>query len=174
MIIDILRGTPVWVWLILSAIIYLGWTQTRSRTVNRARLAILPFVFIALSLSGVFRSATGSAWAAAAWALGFTAIIAFVSTHLAVRGATWSPQTQRLNVPGSWWPMALIVGLFTTKYAVAVALALHPELATALPLLIICNLLYGAAAAVFWSRSRSLLRLIPREGTMSAPPSVLG
>jgi hypothetical protein len=106
--------------------------------------------------------------AAAAWVTGFGAIIAFASARLAVRGASWSPQSARLQIPGSWWPLALIIGLFAIKYIVAVAIALHPALTADLWLSVRSNMFYGAAAAVFWSRSRSLLRLIPPERTQIA------
>ena len=163
MIIDILQHTPVWVWILLAAVVGLGLLQTRDRAMSRARVTILPIVFILLSLSGVFRGAGSSLVAPLAWAAGFGAVLAFGRNALAVRGASWSPQSARLQVPGSWLPVALIVSLFMLKYGMAVAQALEPRLLQQTTLQVACNALYGAFSAIFWSRSRSLLRLIPRE-----------
>ena len=53
MIIEILKRTPPWVWLLLSFLLVYGFTQARSRMVSYRRAMILPVVMLGLSLSGV-------------------------------------------------------------------------------------------------------------------------
>jgi hypothetical protein len=169
MAIDILRHTPVWVWLVFVALVALGLAQTRDRQITLARVTTLPLLFIFLSLSGVLRN--GNPWIAlAAWAAGCGAVIGFARRAVAVRGATWSATTRRLHVPGSWVPLPLIVGLFSAKYAVAVTQALNPTLLTRIGPLVTCNLVFGAFAGMFWCRSDSLRR-IARQENASPPPA---
>jgi len=42
MIVQIFKGTPLWVWLLFAGLIALGASQLRDRQISRARLLILP------------------------------------------------------------------------------------------------------------------------------------
>ena len=78
----ILSRTPSWVWLLLAALVALGWTQTRTRQMTLMRATALPAVMMGLSLFGVvstfgahalplgawLTALVGSALAAKAWA----------------------------------------------------------------------------------------------------------
>jgi hypothetical protein len=160
MIIDILEHTPVWVWLVLAALVALGLIQTRGRTVSRARAYTLPFVFIALSLSGVVRGAGSFPIALAAWTAGAAAAWLLLRRAVAVRRASWLPAIASFHVPGSWLPLTLIVGLFLLKYAAAVAQALHPGLGIDTGFQGATNGIYGVFAGLFWARSWSLRALV--------------
>ena len=54
MLIEILQRTPPWVFVLFFALLALGYFQSRSRTVSRRRVSILPVAMIVLSLYGVF------------------------------------------------------------------------------------------------------------------------
>ena len=60
MIGQILINTPLWVWGLLAGLLVLGLSQTRSRSVGMARIALLPLGLGAFSLYGTF-SAFGAA-----------------------------------------------------------------------------------------------------------------
>lgn len=159
MIRSILEHTPLWVWALLCALVALGVVQTRTREVSKTRVTILPMAMIALSLSGVLSAFSPWLPALAAWAAGFCGVLVFGTPVLAIRGASWSAQTRRLRVPGSFLPVSLILGLFVTKYVAAVALALHPQLAAEGAVAIPLGLVYGVFAGLFWARARSLRAL---------------
>jgi hypothetical protein len=159
MILSILEHTPVWVWLIFCAVIALGLAQTRTRDVGRARAILLPVVMVALSLSGALSSFTQVALALAAWVTGFSLSLSFAGQAMAVRSASWSPESRRFQVPGSWLPVTMILGIFVTKYVAGVCLAINPSLAANTSLTALLSLTYGTFAGLFWGRARSLLRL---------------
>jgi hypothetical protein len=159
MILDILEHTPSWVWMVFALLVASGLRQARAREVTRARVTILPLVFIALSLSGVLRLPASLPLVLGAWALGFATVLIFARNLVAVRGASWSPRTDRFQVPGSWLPLFLMVGLFLIKYGVAVALAMHPVLTTDAPFTVGCSLVFGLFGGVFWTRAQSLRTL---------------
>jgi hypothetical protein len=171
MIVRILEHTPVWVWLILAALVALGLLQTRARTISRARAYTLPLIFIALSLSGIVRGAGSFPIALGAWAGGAMAAWLLLRQAVAVRHASWLPATASFHVPGSWLPLTLIVGLFLLKYAVGVAQALHPQLGTDTGFQGMTNGIYGVFAGLFWARSWSLRALVraAAPGGVTAP-----
>jgi hypothetical protein len=160
MILDKLAHTPSWVWIVFAVLVGLGLKQTRAREITPARVTILPLIFIALSVSGVVRTAASLPLALSAWATGFGAVMLFARNAVAVRGASWSVRSDRLQVPGSWLPLTLILGLFLIRYGVGVSLSLHPALAGDARVTLGCSLVFGAFAGVFWARSRSLRRLV--------------
>src|SRR5204863_1364809 len=93
------------------------------------RATIVPVALIVFSLSGVATTFRGQGIAIVAWALSVAVAAWLAAAAGAWRGIAWLPQQQRLLVPGSWWPMALILSLFITKFAVGITLAMQPSLA---------------------------------------------
>ena len=156
MFIAIVQHTPVWVWGLLAGLVALGLSQTRDREVSLPRVTILPLVMIALSLSGVFSAFGHVPVAFGGWAAGIGAALAFGRQFIAVRGATWSAQTATLHVPGSWLPLALIVGLFALKYFAGVSLSMHPQAAIDPAFAGPMCLAYGGFSGMFLARALSL------------------
>jgi hypothetical protein len=166
MIPSILQHTPVWVWVLFCALITLGIAQTRTRQVSTARATILPILMISLSLSGVLSAFFQVPLACGAWIVGLFGSLQLAGESMAVRGASWSPQTRHFHIPGSFAPVTLILGLFVTKYVAGVVLALNPSLAANIWVVIPLSLVYGAFAGLFWARARSLRSLIRRDGAV--------
>ena len=70
MFMTILQHTPAWVFLIFGALVVLGVQQAFARSVPLRRVVVLPFLFVALSLSGVVSTFGAVAPALLAWAAG--------------------------------------------------------------------------------------------------------
>jgi hypothetical protein len=170
--IQILKHTPVWVWAILAVVIVLGLSQARTRRVGLRRATLLPLIFIGFSLSGVI-GAFGHGLALVEWLAGVAIAVMLLGNLVAVRGAEWSPGTQQFTVPGSFVPVTLIVGVFLLKYAVIVALTLHPERAHDTAFTSACAVAYGGVAGLFWARARSLRRFARTE-TLSMEQGLMG
>ena len=168
MFIAILQHTPVWVWGLLAGLVALGLAQTRDREMSLARVTILPLVMLALSLSGVFNTFGHSPVALGGWAAGVGAALALARQFVAVRGARFARQTATLQVPGSWLPLVLIVGLFAVKYIAGASLALHPSLATDAAFAGAIGLAYGGFSGLFLGRGLSLRRLAARPAVWQA------
>jgi hypothetical protein len=168
MVIAIVQHTPAWVWGLLSVLIAFGLSQTRDREISLLRVTILPLVMIALSMSGVLRAFGHAPVALGGWAAGVGAALAFARQIVSVRGAIWTAPTATLHVPGSWLPLALIVGLFAVKYFVGVQLAMHPALATDASFAGLCSLAYGGFSGLFLARAMSLRVLARRPAGLQA------
>lgn len=52
-IIGIIRGTPLWVWFLLSYLLYRGIIGLKSRTIPLSNVFIMPGIFLALSLQNI-------------------------------------------------------------------------------------------------------------------------
>lgn len=157
--VSILQHTPGWVWLLLAALIALGLYQARPHSITLRRMTALPLAMMVLSLFGVI-SVFGSGAALAAWATG--ALVAAGGTlhgGIGTKGTRWIEGDQRFLLPGSWLPMALILGIFCVKFGVAVSLALQPTLRSAPEFALAASLTYGIFSGCFAGRALALLRL---------------
>ena len=159
MILDIVQHTPLRVWLILAGLVALGLSQTRTRTLSLLRVTVLPVVLLALSLAGAVNSFGVLPVALIAWMAGVSVALALPKRVVATPGAMWSAASRSLHVPGSWWPLVLIVGSFLIKYVAGAGLAVQPSLASNAAFAGLCSLGFGTFSGLFLARSLSLRRL---------------
>ena len=151
-LIAILEHTPRWVWLLLAVLIAAGMKQSRPRRVTLTRLTALPAALVALSLFGVVSGFAGTA-AVAGWAVGLAAATALAFALGAPPAARWHAAERRLDVPGSWLPLALMLGLFATKYVAGVLVALTPALRHDTAFAGAAGVAYGAFSGLFLGRA---------------------
>ena len=152
----------------LIGLVVLGLLQTRARKAKLARVVTLPVAMGGLSLYGTVSAFGHSPAVLLAWALALGAVVAISLRQSAPATARYHASRREFDLPGSWVPMVLILGIFLTKYAVGVATAMQPALradpAFALPVAV----LYGVFSGVFAGRTLGLLRLArPRHATGS-------
>lgn len=166
MFIAIVQHTPVWVWGLFIALLAAGLAQTRPRELGLARVTLLPLLLIGLSLAGVFSAFGHAPIAFGGWSVGASAAFACARHAVAVRGARWSSATRTLHVPGSWWPLALMVGLFAVKYGAGASLALNPALARDAVFAGLCSAAYGTVSGLFLARALSLRNLATAPGSL--------
>ncbi len=66
-----------------------------------------------------------------------------------VRAAAYSAADRTFTVPGSWFPLALMMLIYFTKYAVGVALARDPGLRSLPAFIGPVSLAYGLLSGIF-------------------------
>ncbi len=162
MLIEILKRTPSWVFVLFFALLTLGYSQSKDRSVSRVKVSILPVAMISLSFYGVLSAFGFVPIGLAFWALG-VAIAVGLGTKLALpQGVAFSTETQSFLVPGSWLPLAFMMAIFFTKYAVGVILARWLPIASDSAFVGAVSLCYGLFSGVFLARAiviwRSALR----------------
>ncbi len=164
----ILRGTPLWVWGLLTGLLALGISQLRDRTASLPRVSLLPVVMTIVSVSGALSALSGTphrALAILAWCV--AAAIAFALLARGRSAATYDPAKRLYVLPGSVVPMLLIVGIFLVKYVVGVDLAMAPHLVQDAQYVLVVAALYGAFTGVFVGRASRLWRLSFRSAAVS-------
>lgn len=159
MLAQIFTNTPPWVWGLLLALLLLGFSQARARRVGVRRILILPLVMTALSLSGTLSSFGGAPGVLLAWVGGGVITVWLLSRRPAPASTRYDAASQLFWLPGSWVPMALILGIFSLKYVVGATLAMRPELARSIEFSVAFAALFGACSGVFIARAARLWKL---------------
>lgn len=155
---QIVLHTPWFVWGILALCIVMGVRQLHDQRQSRLRLMAVPAIWTAFGLWGMTSAFGLQPQTLAAWALGLGLVVAGLSQIAWPRGVRFDGATGLFHVPGSWVPMAMIMGIFMAKYIVGVSLAMAPQLAQLAPFGLGVGLLYGALSGLFIARAISVLR----------------
>jgi hypothetical protein len=168
MLLEILKRTPSWVFLLFALLVVFGAMQIRTRQISLARVAILPLALIGLSLSGLWSTFGGNGLAELAIAVWIAAVaVAVLLNRFAKwpRKVAYTAATRSFLVEGSWIPLAAMMLIFFTRYAVNVMLAINPALAASPWLTAGIATAYGLMSGAFVARALRILR--------SARPAVL-
>ena len=155
---QILLNTPSWVWVLLLALIGLGLSQAVGRTASLQRITLLPLVMTGLSLFGTVSAFGVGSQLLLAWLATGGLVAALLLQRRLPDSIRYDAQTRRFTLPGSWLPLALILGIFLTKYVVGAASAMQPTLIRDPVFALALSALYGAFSGVFAGRAARLWR----------------
>ena len=171
MIVQILQRTPIWVWVLFVALLYLGYLQSKTRSVSKQRLFALPLAMVGLSLYSLFTTfgATGIgfvAWLAAG-------VLAFLLNRglKHPEGVRYISATGVFTLRGSWVPLALMMTIFLTRYTVAVITAIDASLRAANTFVGCAGLAYGFLSGLFLARALHAARAAKAAPLMAPEPS---
>ena len=158
LLVEILRRTPAWVWLMLVALLAVGVSRLRRQRVSPSRLLILPMALCVLGLVSTASNFSPATAALAAWALAFVAGIR-LGQHLPLpAGLRWDSVRRELHLPGSALPLLTILTIFTLRYAGTVSLVLHPHWRASAAVAVPMAGAYGLIAGLLLGRGLGLLR----------------
>lgn len=115
--------TPHWVWLVLIYMIAVGRRSLRPRAVYPPMLLLVPAVLMVFKFPIFFSRAPHLYLSMLACGL-MLGIIFGCKTRL-----TWQKKPRRLILPGSVFPLCMLLGFFCIKYAYGLLHALDPAYA---------------------------------------------
>ena len=148
-IVQVLKGTPGWVWGLFTGLLALGLNQLRDGRASLVRVTLMPVAMTGFSAWG-----TWSAFSASP-SLG-SSLLAWLACA-AVLAALVAP-TPSPAPCGSVVPLLLIMGIFLTRYVVGVELAMQPQLAHDGQFTLVVGALYGVFNGLFIGRAARLWR----------------
>ena len=173
---QVISHTPYWVWGMLAGLVGLGASQLRDRSASLLRTQLMPLGMAAFSVAGLLSAFGGSA-SSGVQAVGLWLAAATATTALALRfqptaptGTLYSASSRSFYIPGSAMPLALIVGIFLTKYFVGVELAMQPTLARDGTFALQISALYGVFNGLFAARALRMWRLAQQSVVCGASP----
>ncbi len=150
MLIDIVKGTPFWVWPLLGLLIWRGFAATKEREMALGSLFVLPAVLLALSLSGIARHYGGSNLSFTLWAAGLA--LGGLAGWMTLSPDAITAGQRGPIVRGSWIPLVLTLAIFATKYTTEVMIAIFAQRMHAPDAMIAICLLYGLLNGLFAGR----------------------
>jgi hypothetical protein len=163
-----LQHIPVWVFFLLIALIVMGLLQTRTRQMPKKRLRGISIALTVFTLIGVIQQWRHTPWLAlgliswaatcwtSAWALGQGA---------APQGASYTPETHRFTVPGSWLPLVLFMTIFACKFLVGMLSATAPEQLHSVQAAMGISAMFGLFSGLLNARTLRLLKMARASGT---------
>jgi hypothetical protein len=122
---QILGGTPIWVFVLLAYLVWIGTVRLKPGVRDLAKIWITPAIFIVWGLVGLFQRPGDFSDVFMRWMAGFViggALgFAFAVPMQADRA------NRRVLLPGSILPLLRVIILFGAHYVLRVAAALHPD-----------------------------------------------
>jgi hypothetical protein len=167
MLLEIVLHTPKWVFAVFVLLLWLGARQLLPGRSGLGRLTAVSIGMTGLSLAGVLTAFGGAPGALLGWSLAAAAAglaVLWAPLHSGIR---YDPAARSFHLPGSAVPLVLMMGIFFTKYAVGVALALHPALHRQPTFAVGIPMLYGAFSGIFAARALRLWKLALRTAAMA-------
>ena len=160
MLLQILIHTPTWVFALFALLLWMGITQLFPRRASLARITVMPVVMTALAVYGVVSAFADTPWALAAWAT-MALLVGAATLRLAPAStAQYNPQARSFSLPGSGVPLALMMGIFFFRYAVAVVQAVKPGILDTAPAAVVVAATYGVFSGLFMARALRLSGLL--------------
>jgi hypothetical protein len=156
MFIEILKHIPLWVYGVFIVLLAFGLSQARDRSASLSRITALPVVMVGLSLGGVLSAFGHEPLALLAWAAGLAASVVALHGRIDTSTVRYTAPQRLFQLPGSVWPLVLMMGIFMLKFGAGMSLALHPELKHSLPFAAVASAAYGIFSGVFLGRAIAL------------------
>ncbi|MFN3439209.1 MAG: DUF6622 family protein [Acidovorax sp.] len=170
---QIIQNTPFWVWGLLAGLLGLGGSQLFDRNVSLVRAMVMPVAMTGLSVYGLVSAFGKAGTVLGAWLIAATLIAALALwlQPTAPSDTLYAGSSRSFFIPGSAMPLALILGIFLTKYFVGVELALQPALTRDSSFALQIAVLYGVFNGLFAARALRLWRLARQNNPLAATPA---
>jgi len=169
MILQILQRTPPWVFVLFLALLALGAAQRRPRELGQLRVALMPAIFMPLSIWGVWSAFGPSEFAYGGWIAGVGAALLLNRYTRLPRQVSYSRDARLFRVEGSWIPLAMMMAIFFTRYAIAVATAMQPALNGMPAFAAVVGFAYGLFSGSFLARALRTLAAARLPAPVTSP-----
>jgi len=165
-ILDILRGTPLWVYAVFFIVTYYGVIACFTNNKSKRSLQITPVIFVAISLASL-KLPQGVVIPLSVYALGLLAgwalALRFYSYHNVER------EGERLVLGGTIKVLMVYWCFFAWRYYSGYQAAMHPELADDVSVAAWSALGSGLINGLIVGRSLRLLRFFKTDNVTAAP-----
>lgn len=156
---SILAHTPTWVWILLTYLLWRGVKALRAREVSPSRMLVLPVIFLAWALFGMFAELSNWAGALVAFIIGIG--IGFSggwANATRLPPASFNRTSGLMWRPGSATTLGLVIVAFVAKYLLSVALAMHPHLGSDTGFAALFGGISGLVDGAFWGGTAQQFR----------------
>lgn len=157
-----LSSIPPWVFAILLVLLVLGYRQSRTRLVAPGSVAALALAMFCLSLYGVVTAFGVRPAPLASWAAG-------LAVSIAAGGRVFGPQglsrvAGSVQVPGSWLPLGLMLGIFVAKFVLGFATGVGSPIVREPWFIAAASFVFGLLSGGFVARALVVHRFATSSG----------
>lgn len=165
---------PVWVFGLLALLLLLGYRQSRPRELAPTTVFAIAAGMVWLSLFGVISAFSGAPLPLAGWLLGMGLTVSFCGRVLVPRGIAFIPARGRVHIPGSWVPMALILGIFAIKFGLAFSAGIGQPVLPHSVMAFVAALFLGSLSGGFAARAVEVFRVSRATACAALPQAGQG
>ena len=155
---QLLSNLPAWVYAILITLLWLGYSQTRTRHISRLRITVMPILFLGLSLYSVLHVPHALIAALVAWGLGIRLAFRLNDTVDYGKGVTMDADREHYVVPGSWLPLMLMMSVFAVRFIQGYLVGSHAIDPDSFYTITISALVSGAISGTFLARAVQIFK----------------
>lgn len=150
-IFDVLLGTPYWVWIAFSYLLWLGIQAIKPSAVPLWRMSIIPLIFLSWSLSSIYSRCIACTQLVGFW---ITALVigAFLGRYLMSRLDFRIDADAIIHLPGSRSTLMLAMIFFMVKYGLGFTYALNPMMRADLMMQTCDVMVSGLISGIFMGR----------------------
>ncbi len=125
MIIEIIRQTPIYAWILLALLIWKGLRATRLHRIAWKDFVIFPLIMIGWSFYMTYLRFDPEAYIF--WIINF--VIGILLAPLFIRSVKMRVDKvkKQVELSGSWIPLSLMVLIFSLRYFLGVMYGMHPD-----------------------------------------------
>ncbi|MBA5635799.1 hypothetical protein H3H37_01865 [Duganella sp. LX20W] len=166
---QIVSHTPIYVWFILAFLISRGVAASADRDVTMRSLVIIPAVMLVLSWLDIDNKFGVDGVVGASWVVGALTGAGLIWRNFDNASIAYDPASGAIRLRGSWMPLALMMAIFCTKYAVAVLVAVLPAAREHALFVVAVCVVFGMFNGAFLGRLACQLAVCQRAiGTVRA------
>ncbi|MBD1577429.1 MULTISPECIES: DUF6622 family protein [Vibrio] len=155
MLIEIIKNTPVWVWILLAYLVRRGITSLKPREVSVRRLLIIPMIFFIWGVYEIITTLTLTSLTLTlvigSFTLGVLGLL-FVNRRF-INQAKYNPDTMMVILPGQPISLLLILFAFISHYVFSVFVAVDPQIVKSASFVVIFCVLSGFSIGAFWGNT---------------------
>lgn len=123
-VLEVITGTPLWVWGVLVFLLYAGYQATKTRNIVLPKLFIIPLIFMGLNYSTFI---TGTHLGSYLIALLLFIIPGYIKGH--DTPIKIHKQSKTIQVPGNYYTICIMLSFFTIKYTFECLAVMQPTVA---------------------------------------------
>ena len=126
--IELLTETPFYVWPLLAYLLFVGFKARTSHFIPAKLMVLAPFCFPLYSAYMIFSQYGVSLMLILSWALSL-ALGVWVGLLMVRRSPVRvDKERKRMEIPGSGWPLILILSIFAARYFLGWAYEVYPDM----------------------------------------------
>lgn len=147
---------PTWVPFLFVALAFIGYRLSLPRTVRPGKLLAIAVAMFGFSLFGLLGAFGLAPLALVLWLAGYAAAVVLGARHFS--SGDLKAQDGQVRMPGSWVPLALLLGIFAAKFVLGFAQGTHSPMLQHTAFIGALSVVLGGLSGGFGARALAVQR----------------